>query len=178
MTPIIFKTTFDTDTVWTQNKRIHKKRRLFFTLFGVCLFAFALGSVLWFWVRYRYTNASLISCVLISALLVLFYAVINPALVKKRIEKTMETAGTSVQTTTLYEDHLSVHSEGLKGVFDEDLQYSSFSGVWETPEMFLFMNNKTSMVAIDKRSVSGEELHRARTFLMGLFPGKQYKNIS
>ena len=178
MTAITFKTTFDFDTVWAQNRRLHKKRQLVLTLIAAGIFAFALGSTIWFLVRYHYTNTSLIVCNLMLAFLVVFYSVINPALVKKRVRKTIETAGVSVQTAVLYEDRLSVHSEGQKGVADEDIQYSSFSGIWETPEMFLFMNQRSSVAAIDKRSVSEEECQRARAFLQGLFPGKQYKVIN
>ena len=178
MTPIIFKTTFDFDTVWAQNRRLHKKRQLIFTLIAAGLFTLTLGEVIWFGVRYRYIDSRLVLCVLGSALLVLFYAVIHPAIVKKRVQKVIETSGVSVQTAVLYEDHMTVHAEGPKGVSDEVLQYSSFSGIWETPEMFLFMNQRSSVGAVDKRSVSEEECQRARTLLRGLFPDKKYKVIS
>ena len=79
MTPIIFKTTFDFDTVWAQNRRLHKKRQLIFTLIAAGLFTLTLGEVIWFGVRYRYIDSRLVLCVLGSALLVLFYAVIHPA---------------------------------------------------------------------------------------------------
>ena len=178
MTPIIFKTTFDFDTVWAQNRRLHKKRQLIFTLIAAGLFTLTLGEVIWFGVRYRYIDSRLVLCVLGSALLVLFYAVIHPAIVKRRVQKVIETSGVSVQTAVLYEDHMTVHAEGPKGVSDEVLQYSSFSGIWETPEMFLFMNQRSSVGAVDKRSVSEEECQRARALLRGLFPDKQYKVIS
>ena len=177
MTPITFTTTLDFDTVWAQNRRLHKKRRLVLTLVAAGLCALTLGEVIWFWVRYHYIDKMLVFCGLGCALLALFYAVINPAIVKRRAQKAIETAGVSVQTTVLYEDRMTVHSEGLKGMSDEEVLYSSFSGIWETPEMFLFMNQRRSVGAVDKRSVSEEECQRARAFLHGLYPGKQYKVI-
>ena len=152
MTPITFTTTFDFDTVWAQNRRLHKKRQLIMTLIAAGIFAFALGSAIWLWVRYRYTSASIIVCTSMLAFLVVFYAVINPAIVKSRVRKIIETSGVSVQTAVLYEDRMTVHSEGPKGMSDEEVLYPSFSGIWETPEMFLFMNQRRSVGAVARKS--------------------------
>lgn len=174
MLPVTFTTVLDEENLLAINRSFLRDQQRKMLPFLIACTAVCVGLTIYGWIsRGRLEFIMLWGCVMMAALWALLYLIL-PRTYKSRTRKTLEAVGVRRETAVIAEEQMTTRGEGQKGGYDQTLDYSTFTKVWETPVYFLLFVN-TQVLALDKRSVSEEENAAVRAFLQQRFPDKKYR---
>ena len=174
MLPVTYNTVLDEANLKILNRSFLRDQQRKMLPFLIICSVLCLGIVIYPLIQTGTLNFMAIwAFVMIAALWALLY-VFFPITYNSRTRKTLDAVGVRHETAVLSEEQMTTQAEGPKGSYEQSLDYSTFTKVWETPLFFLLFVG-TQVVALDKRSVSEEENAAVRAFLQPRFPGKLYR---